>query len=95
MFASQMFKQSYSALTMHELSNQIIKATFRFRQNAKSVDKAFFGQNSGKIVLDGVNCHGNEASLSACRSNHWGVNDCSHSEDVSVICKKGKGELRL
>ena len=47
---------------------------------------AFFGQGSGQIWLDDVNCQGNESSLESCSHNGWSANNCSHHQDASVIC---------
>ena len=47
---------------------------------------ARFGQGSGKIWLDDVQCQGNETSIVNCRHRPWGVHYCRHSEDASVIC---------
>ena len=47
---------------------------------------AFFGQGSGQIWLDGVNCHGNESSIESCLHNGWNVNNCGHHQDASIIC---------
>ena len=46
-----------------------------------------FGGGSGSIVLDNVQCTGNESSLSNCST--LPVHDCEHSENAGVRCLSG------
>ena len=48
--------------------------------------RARFGQGSGKIWLDDVQCQGNESSIANCNHASWGVHNCGHGEDASVVC---------
>ncbi|NXG39680.1 DMBT1 protein, partial [Dromaius novaehollandiae] len=45
-----------------------------------------FGQGSGRVWLDNVNCTGAETTLSQCQARPWGSNDCHHGEDAGVVC---------
>ncbi|KAK6194751.1 hypothetical protein SNE40_000318 [Patella caerulea] len=48
--------------------------------------KAWYGQGTGMVWLDDVNCTGSEPNLAACRHRAWGKSNCRHNEDASVIC---------
>ena len=50
--------------------------------------QALFGEGSGLIWLDDVECDGSESTLSSCSARIFGFENCSHDEDASVICSK-------
>ena len=58
--------------------------------NVQALGEAHFGQGLGSTLLDEVNCSGSESSLNECGHNGWGEQDCSHSEDASVMCYNGE-----
>ncbi|KAF1644335.1 Deleted in malignant brain tumors 1 protein, partial [Eudyptes chrysocome] len=45
-----------------------------------------YGEGTGQIWLDEVNCTGEERDLSECRARPWGEHNCHHVEDASVEC---------
>ena len=46
-----------------------------------------FGQRTGQIWLNEVNCNGNETSISECKHRGWGAHDCRYYFDAGVVCR--------
>ncbi|XP_075770550.1 uncharacterized protein LOC102455270 [Pelodiscus sinensis] len=64
-----------------------------------ALHESHFGQGTGYIWLNEVNCTGTEAALSECRAKPWGEHNCNHVEDAGVECSDtvipDPGPLRL
>lgn len=56
---------------------------------AEAVSQASFGEGSGLILLDNVQCTGSEKALMDCVSNSSGMNSCTHAQDAGVRCMEG------
>ncbi|XP_073672009.1 scavenger receptor cysteine-rich type 1 protein M160-like [Paramisgurnus dabryanus] len=52
----------------------------------EALGSSHFGEGSGQIWMDGVNCNGSETTLKNCRSSGWGEPGCVHDKDAGVIC---------
>ncbi|KAG8454039.1 hypothetical protein GDO86_000610 [Hymenochirus boettgeri] len=63
---------------------------------AKAWSQAHFGEGVGHILLDEVQCTGNELSLEECLKSPWGEHNCAHKEDAGVSCTPlADGAIRL
>lgn len=55
---------------------------------AEAVPSAAYGSGSGAVLLDEVQCDGQEDGLLACRfRTPFGTSNCQHNEDVGVRCR--------
>ncbi|XP_072172288.1 scavenger receptor cysteine-rich domain-containing protein DMBT1-like [Diadema setosum] len=68
-----------------------------FESASEEMCCAAFGEGSGPILLDNVECSGSENSLAECRHNGFGENNCLHGEDAAVRCieERGESDIRL
>ena len=68
----------------------LITGRFVFTSGATATQPPYFGPGVGFIILDNVNCNGNEVNLVQCQHNGFRVHDCTHREDAGVFCSGGK-----
>ena len=48
-----------------------------------------FGEGTGRIWLDNVQCSGSERQLRDCMADSSGINSCTHAQDAGVRCPPG------
>ena len=55
-------------------------------EGAIAFTRAAFGQGTGSIILDNLNCNGNESNIFDCPHNGETIHNCGHDEDAGVFC---------
>ena len=68
---------------------QVVCGEYGLGQATAAIHNAFYGEGSGKIWLNHLNCVGTEFSIGDCSHKGWGINNCSHVHDSSVKCSAG------
>ena len=51
-----------------------------------SLGGAYFGEGSGPIWYDNVDCVGSETNITQCSHSGIEAHSCTHSQDAGVVC---------
>ncbi|XP_048750355.2 scavenger receptor cysteine-rich type 1 protein M130-like [Ostrea edulis] len=62
---------------------------------AVAVSEGVLGFGRGLILLDAVECVGNETELGKCVHKPFGDHNCDHIEDAGVLCLSGKPNVKV
>ena len=66
---------------------RIVCQQLGYRDVVRTHREAHFGEGSGEILLDNLQCTGREASLLDCPHNGLYVHNCEHNGDAGVTCE--------
>ena len=60
--------------------------------NARSYRRGAYGDGSGPIWMNGMECTGTESRLHECSHDGWGGHDdsCEHYDDAGILCTDGE-----
>ncbi|XP_071831062.1 scavenger receptor cysteine-rich type 1 protein M160-like isoform X3 [Apostichopus japonicus] len=58
-----------------------------FSKAKAAMTQSSFGEGTGPIWLDDVNCEGLERIIGNCQQNVIGDHNCQHAEDAGVVCE--------
>ena len=54
-----------------------------------ALGESTFGEGTGRIWLNDVQCTGSVRVLMNCTASNNGVNNCTHAQDAGVRCPSG------
>ena len=65
---------------------QVLCRSMGYGDAQSATSGSSYGQGSGNIAFDNVQCSGNESSFFDCTNNGFQVHNCDHSKDAGVSC---------
>ncbi|XP_061172607.1 deleted in malignant brain tumors 1 protein-like [Saccostrea echinata] len=71
----------------------VICRSLGYSEHGLAVSNAVFGEGTGSILFDDVQCTGSETGLSECTFSS--TNNCNHREDAGVVCRLQGDFIRL
>ena len=71
----------------------VVCISIGFPRAAAALGGAAFGQGTGAVLLDDVNCTGTESAIFDCPHGGLRIHNCDHSHDAGVRCEHS-GKMR-
>ena len=68
---------------------QVVCSELGYGKATAAIHRALYGQGSGRVWLNYVNCVGTEQTIGNCSHRGYGLCYCSHRYDASVRCSSG------
>ena len=75
-----------TGLNKHSDANCTLECPFL---GVATLTQASFGQGTGRIWLDNVQCTGSQRALMDCAASSSGNNSCTHAQDAGATCPTG------
>ena len=75
---------------LHDLLDKILWVAFLIYLGSTPYSNAYFGEGSGAVHLNYIQCSGTEYNLTECEIAKTSRDQISHSQDVGVRCEPGK-----
>ena len=72
----------------HTADADVVCKQLGFESAERIYYRAHYGEGSGPIWMDQMNCPNGVSSVLRCKHNGWGRHDCRHGEDAGVRCKR-------
>lgn len=47
-----------------------------------------YGSSSVPVIMDDLQCRGEETDIAACHFRGWGISNCDYTEAVAITCRK-------
>ena len=57
-----------------------------FYNGGKALINLEYGEGTGEILMNEVNCNGSESKIINCSASTWLYHTCSHGDDAGVSC---------
>ena len=66
---------------------QVVCSQLNCGDALEALTNAAFGEGTGPIWMDNIQCTGQETKLAECGFSGWGIHNCRHREDAGVVCE--------
>lgn len=68
-------------------NKQLLYYIFHDIRHGKATPGSYFGPGTGPVIIDDLDCHGNETDINQCASAPWGASSCGPNNVAGLDCQ--------